>query len=126
MTCLSISYIIKYLLSLAEELRSILQELFAAGSIDIREGGVRSTPAAPLSREVRGTAEKPLLHFWAENCNGTRRVVTISDQAEERLLLAVERCGWSCGSEGAADLPCRPRQKRLAFDGIHGRIQWNL
>ena len=80
-------------MSLAEELRSSLQGLFASGSIELREGGGRITPATPLSWEVRGTAEKPLLHLWAENCNVTRRVVAISDQSEERLLLAVERFG---------------------------------
>ena len=80
-------------MNLAEELRASLQGLFASGPIEIREGGGRITPAAPLSWEVRGTAEKPLLHLWAENCNVTRRVMAISDQSEERLLLAVERFG---------------------------------
>jgi hypothetical protein len=42
---------------------------------------------------VHGAVEKPLLHLWAENCNLTRRVVAITDQSEERLLLAVERFG---------------------------------
>jgi len=77
----------------AEELRAGLQDLVATGTIEIRERGGRITPASPLSWEVRGAAGKPLLHLWAENCNMTRRVVAITDQSDERLLLAVERFG---------------------------------
>jgi len=77
----------------AEELRASLEDLLASGAIEIRESGGRLTPATPLSWEVRGAAQKPLLHLWAENCNVTRRVVAITDQSAERLMLAVERFG---------------------------------
>ena len=77
----------------AEELRAGLTDLFAAGSIEIRENGTRTTPLPPLSWEVRGASGKPLLHLWAENCNVTRRVLAITDQSEERIMLAVERFG---------------------------------
>jgi hypothetical protein len=77
----------------AEELRAGLQDLFATGRIEIRERGGRITPSESLSWEVRGAAGKPLLHLWAENCNLTRRVLAITDQSDERLLLAVERFG---------------------------------
>lgn len=46
-----------------------------------------------MSWEVRGASGKPLLHLWAENCNVTRRVLAITDQSEERIMLAVERFG---------------------------------
>ena len=77
----------------ADQLRVGLQDLLASGLIEIRENGSRTTPLSPLSWEVRGASEKPLLHLWAENCNLTRRVVAITDQSQERLLLAVERFG---------------------------------
>lgn len=80
-------------MTFADELRASLQQLFACDPIEIRDSGARVTPATPLSWEVRGAAEKPLLHLWAENCNLTRRVVAIADQSEGRLLLAVERFG---------------------------------
>ncbi len=80
-------------MTFAEELRANLQELLASGPIEIRESGGRMTPATPVSWEVRGAAEKPLLHLWAENCNVTRRVVGITDQSDERVMLAVERFG---------------------------------
>jgi hypothetical protein len=80
-------------MAFAEELRSSLDYFFASGSIEIRERGGRTTPQTPLSWEVRGAVDKPLLHLWAENCNVTRRVLAISDQSDERILLSVERFG---------------------------------
>jgi hypothetical protein len=76
-----------------EELRASLQRLLASGPIEIRESGGRITPTMPVSWEVRGAGEKPLLHLWAENCNVTRRVLGITDQTDERVVLAVERFG---------------------------------
>jgi hypothetical protein len=80
-------------MTFAEDLRASLNDLFASGTIEIRERCGRTTPAAPLSWEVRGATDKPLLHLWSENCNLTRRVVAISDQSQERIMLAVERFG---------------------------------
>jgi hypothetical protein len=82
-------------MSFAEELRASLNDLFASGAIEIRESCGRTTPSSPISWEVRGATDKPLLHLWAENCNVTRRVVAIADQSEERVMLAVERFGRS-------------------------------
>jgi len=48
------------------------------------------TPLPPVSWEVRGAPEKPLLHLWVENCNLTRRVLSITDQSPERMALTVE------------------------------------
>jgi hypothetical protein len=76
-------------------LRARLNDLFASGAIEIRESGGRTTPSSPISWEVRGATDKPLLHLWAENCHVTRRVVAITDQSDEHVLLAVERFGRS-------------------------------
>jgi len=80
-------------MNLAEDLRASLQEILVQGTVEIRENGGRVTSVAPLSWEVRGDAEKPLLHLWSENCNVTRRVVAITDNSQDRLALAVERFG---------------------------------
>ena len=80
-------------MNLAEKLRASLQEFLTSGIIEIREPRGRVTPATPFSWEVRGAQEKPLLHLWAENCSMTRRVIAISDQNEDHLVLAVERFG---------------------------------
>jgi hypothetical protein len=51
---------------------------------------------------VRGEGDKPLLHLRAENCNVTRRVLTIADQSAERMALAGFRPGaaQNFGSSG--------------------------
>jgi hypothetical protein len=45
-------------MDLAEDLRASLQELLIHGQVEIRES---ITPGAPLSWEVRGSSEKPLI-----------------------------------------------------------------
>jgi len=78
---------------LSVELQACLKEFTADGSIEIRENGGRVAPFSGLSWEVRGAAEKPLLHLWSENYNLTRRVLAITDHSDQRLALAVERFG---------------------------------
>ena len=51
-------------MELAEDLRASLQEIFVRGTVEIRENGSRVSSTTPLSWEVRGTSEKPLLHMW--------------------------------------------------------------
>jgi hypothetical protein len=80
-------------MDLAEDLRPSLQDILVPGAIEIRENGSRVTSATPLSWEVRGNSEKPLLHLWSENCNVTRRVVAITGNSQDHLALAVERFG---------------------------------
>jgi hypothetical protein len=80
---------------LSVELQACLKEFTAEGSIEIRENGGRLAPFSGLSWEVRGAAEKPLLHLWSENHNLTRRVLAITDHSDQRLALAVERFGRS-------------------------------
>jgi hypothetical protein len=87
---------------LSAELQACLKEFTADGAIEIRENGGRVAPFAGLSWEVRGAAEKPLLHLWSENHNLTRRVLAITDHSDQRLALAVERFG-------------RPKPDRLEF-----------
>jgi hypothetical protein len=80
---------------LSAELQACLKEFTADGAIEIRENGGRVAPFSGLSWEVRGAAEKPLLHLWSENHNLTRRVLAITDHSDQRLALAVERFGRS-------------------------------
>src|SRR6266478_1804327 len=80
---------------LAAELEATLREFAAAAPVEVRENGGRATPLAGLSWEVRGAAEKPLLHLWSTEYNLTRRVLAITDHSEQCLTLAVERFGRS-------------------------------
>jgi len=67
----------------------------AAPPVEVRENGGRVAPLASLSWEVRGAAEKPLIHLWSAEHNLTRRVLAITDYSEQHLILAVERFGRS-------------------------------
>jgi hypothetical protein len=80
---------------LSAELEACLKEFTTDGVIEIRENGGRVAPFSGLSWEIRGAAEKPLLHLWSENYNLTRRVLAITALSEQRLALAVERFGRS-------------------------------
>jgi hypothetical protein len=59
----------------------------------VRENGGRVALFVGLVWEVRGAAQKPLLHLWPERHNFTRRVLAITAHSEQRLALAVERFG---------------------------------
>ncbi len=50
-------------MELAAELEAILREFAALAPVEVRENGGRVAPLAGLSWEVRGAAEKPLLHL---------------------------------------------------------------
>jgi hypothetical protein len=93
---------------LAAELEATLREFAATAPVEVRENGGRVAPLAGLSWEVRGAAEKPLLHLWSAECNLTRRVLAITDHSEQRLILAVERFGQS--------KPDRLEFVRISFD----------
>jgi hypothetical protein len=80
---------------LGEQLRASLENFLISGSIEIRENGGRLSSSQPLSWEVRGSLEKPLLHLWSDNCNLTRRVLSIAAKSDDRLALAVEQFGRS-------------------------------
>ncbi|HWW18358.1 MAG TPA: hypothetical protein VNY81_07060 [Candidatus Saccharimonadales bacterium] len=82
-------------MELAAELEATLREFAAAAPVEVRENGGRVAPLSGLSWEVRGAAEKPLLHLWSAEYNLTRRVLAITDYSEQRLILAVERFGRS-------------------------------
>ena len=66
-------------MELARELEASLREFAAAAPVEVRENGGRVAPLAALSWEVRGAAEKPLLHLWSAEYNLTRRVLAITD-----------------------------------------------
>lgn len=95
-------------MNLSSELEASLREFAAAGPAELHENGARVAPLSALSWEVRGQAEKPLLHLWSENHNLTRRVLAITDHSEQRLALAVECFGRS--------KPDRLEFLRLEFD----------
>ena len=95
-------------MELAAELEATLREFAAAAPVEVRENGGRMVALAGLAWEVRGAAEKPLLHLWSAEYNLTRRVLAITDHSEQCLTLAVERFGRS--------KPDRLEFVRVSFD----------
>jgi hypothetical protein len=93
---------------LAAELEASLRDLGSAASVEVRENGGRVAVFTALTWEVRGAAQKPLLHLWSEQHNFTRRVLAITAHSEQRLALAVERFGRA--------RPDRLEFVRLEFD----------
>jgi len=65
-------------MELADEVEASLGAFASAGPVEVRENGVRLVPLETLSWEIRGSAEKPLLHIWSEQYNLTRRVLGIA------------------------------------------------
>jgi hypothetical protein len=82
-------------MELAAELEAALREFTAVAPVEVRENGGRVIALAGLSWEVRGAAEKPLLHLWSAEYNLTRRVLAITAHSVQCLTLAVERFGRS-------------------------------
>src|SRR5260221_2233482 len=82
-------------MELAKELEARLREFSAGATVEVRENRGRVATLASLSWEVRGAAEKPLLHLWSAEFKLTRPVLAITDYSEQPLILAVERFGRS-------------------------------
>ncbi len=87
------------------ELEDCLRSFTTAGPAEVREAGARIAMLSTLSWEVRGPAGSPLLHLWSDHCNLTRRVLAITENTGERLVLAVQRFG-------------RPDPDRLEFNRL--------
>jgi hypothetical protein len=79
--------------SLTEEVRQWFAALPPSAQVEVRENGHRTASLDTPSWELRGAPEKPLLHFWGDQYNVTRRVVGVSQREERRLVLSVERFG---------------------------------
>jgi hypothetical protein len=63
---------------LAAELEASLGDLSSASSVQVRENGGRVALFATLAREVRGAAQKPMLHVWSEQLSFARRLLAIT------------------------------------------------
>ena len=78
---------------LTADLENSLRAFAAAGPAEVREAGARVGLLPGLSWEVRGAADRPLLHLWSEGGNLTRRVLAIEESSEARLIFTVARFG---------------------------------
>jgi len=79
----------------AEELERALTALFASGPVELDENGRWLAALAGLQYEVRRRGSSTLLHLWSEQQNLVRRVLRITEQSPEQLVIEVQRFGRS-------------------------------
>jgi hypothetical protein len=75
------------------EIEQWLAPICAAGPVEVRENGVRVASLAGFQYEIRSHARGTLLHLWTGEQTLVRRVLRITKQSENRLLLEVEHFG---------------------------------
>lgn len=79
----------------AAELERALAELVASGVVEVHENGRWLAPLAQLRFQVRDQGSYTLLHLWSEERNLVRRVLRVTEQSPDRLVLDVLRFGRS-------------------------------
>ena len=82
-------------MELATELRRALDALCAAGMPEVRENGERLAALAGAQYEVRADGEAALLHLWSAEQSLVRRVVRLTEESRERVVIDVSRFGYS-------------------------------
>lgn len=75
------------------ELDRALEAMAASGHAEVREDGEWLAELAGLHCELRTQGKHSLVHLWSEERSLTRRVLRIREQAEDRIVLEVQRFG---------------------------------
>jgi hypothetical protein len=70
-----------------------LSDLAASGSVEVREDGEWLAELATLHFEPRIERKNPLVHLWSDERNLTRRVLRVKENADDRIVLEVQRFG---------------------------------
>jgi len=70
-----------------------LSDLAASGSVEVREDGEWLAELATLHFELRVERKNPLVHLWSDERNLTRRVLRVKENADDRIVLEVQRFG---------------------------------
>jgi hypothetical protein len=71
----------------------VLGIIAASGRAEVREDGEWLADFNPLHFEIRRQGKNTLVHLWSAERNLTRRVVSVREQSEGRILLEVQRFG---------------------------------
>jgi hypothetical protein len=82
-------------MELAAELRRALDGLCAIGAPEVRENGEWLAELEGVHYEVRAQGEVALLHLWSTQQSLVRRVVRVTEESCDRLVLEVSRLGHS-------------------------------
>jgi hypothetical protein len=68
-------------------------DLAASGSVEVREDGEWLAELATLHFELRVERKDPLVHLWSDERNLTRRVLRVRENADDHIVLEVQRFG---------------------------------
>ena len=80
-------------MELAVELRRALNGLSAMGTAEVRENGERLVALSGAEYEIHAQGEAALLHLWSAQQSLVRRVVGVSEESRDRVVLEVSRFG---------------------------------
>jgi hypothetical protein len=94
-------------MELAAELRQALAGVCAGGSPEVRENGEWLADLDGVQYEVSAHSDGALLHLWSAQQSMVRRVVRVTDQSRDRVVLEVSRFGYS-----------RPAQLEIVVCGV--------
>ncbi len=70
-----------------------LSDLAASGSVEVREDGEWLAELTTLHFELRVERKNPLVHLGSDERNLTRRVLRVKENADDRIVLEVQRFG---------------------------------
>ncbi len=70
-----------------------MSDLAASGCVEVREDGEWLAELATLHFELRVERKNPLVHLWSDERNLTRRVLSVKESADDRIVLEVQRFG---------------------------------
>lgn len=90
-------------------LHHAIEELASSGNAEIHESGEWLAELAAFRWEIRHEGKNPLLHFWSEERNLTRRLLNVKEQSPFRIVLEVQRFGQSKPSRFELIRPDAPR-----------------
>ena len=82
-------------MELASELRRALDGLCAIGAPEVRENGEWLAGLEGVQYEVRAQGEAALLHLWSAQQSLVRRVLRVTEESADRVVLEVSRFGYS-------------------------------
>src|ERR1700694_3241130 len=82
-------------MELAAELRRALDGLCAIGALEVRENGEWLAGLEGVQYEVSAQGEAALLHLWSAQQSLVRRVLRVTEESGDRVVLEVSRLGYS-------------------------------
>ena len=82
-------------MELAGELRRALDGLYATGAPEVRENGEWLAGLEGVQYDVRPQGDAALLHLWSPEQSLVRRVLRVTEDSAERVVLEVSRFGFS-------------------------------